>query len=213
MRRLHPLLLAALTTFSTVAATPIAAYARPADEEIDSTFHAGFAVLKSHLGEVMGEAIETEHPDPNGSGDTHQQTTTGLAVYHPGSAPVFFDGYVHYTWLPQRGEVRWVGDSFDPPPPEPVRIVAGPAAAEPALGIWDRLAECESNGRWGLNTGNGFMGGLQFDRQTWLAYGGGQYAPRADLATRAQQISIAQRLQAARGFGPWPACSRRLGLR
>lgn len=79
--------------------------------------------------------------------------------------------------------------------------------------VWDELATCESGQRWSIATGNGFFGGLQFDRQTWLDYGGGAYAPTANLASRVQQIAVAERVHAARGFQPWPACSRRIGLR
>ena len=92
--------------------------------------------------------------------------------------------------------------------PEPQRT----APAEPAYSVWDRLAVCESTSNWRANTGNGYYGGLQFDRQTWLAYGGGVYATTANLATRAQQIDVAERLRAARGFQPWPACRRILRL-
>ncbi len=87
--------------------------------------------------------------------------------------------------------------------------------AKPAVSdgsIWDRLAQCESGGNWGISSGNGFYGGIQFDRGTWLSNGGGAYAPTADLATRDQQIDIASRVQAARGWSPWPACSVKLGL-
>ena len=84
---------------------------------------------------------------------------------------------------------------------------------EPPVGVWDRLAACESTSRWNANTGNGYFGGIQFDRGTWLRHGGGAFAPRADLATRAQQIAVGQRTLAAQGWGAWPACSRRLGLR
>ena len=79
--------------------------------------------------------------------------------------------------------------------------------------VWDALARCESGGNWAINTGNGYYGGLQFNYSTWLSNGGGAYAERADLATREQQIDIASRLQAARGWSPWPACSSSLGLR
>jgi len=79
-------------------------------------------------------------------------------------------------------------------------------------GVWDRLAACESGGNWHTNTGNGYYGGLQFSSGTWLAYGGGAYASRADLASREQQIAVAERLRASSGFSPWPACARRLGL-
>jgi hypothetical protein len=77
---------------------------------------------------------------------------------------------------------------------------------------WDRLAECESSGNWSINTGNGYYGGLQFSASTWQAFGGGAYAPRADLATRAEQIAIAEKTQAVQGWGAWPACSAKLGL-
>lgn len=76
--------------------------------------------------------------------------------------------------------------------------------------VWDRLAQCESGGNWSINTGNGYYGGLQFNLQTWQAYGGTGYPHQHSRAT---QISVAQRLHAARGFQPWPACSRKLGLR
>jgi hypothetical protein len=79
--------------------------------------------------------------------------------------------------------------------------------------VWDRLAACESNSRWQVATGNGYFGGLQFDYGTWLRHGGGMFAPRADLATREQQILVAERTLATQGWGAWPSCARRLGLR
>lgn len=79
--------------------------------------------------------------------------------------------------------------------------------------VWDRLAQCESGGNWHINTGNGYYGGIQFNRSTWLAYGGGQYAPTADGASREQQIAIAKKVQASQGWGAWPACTSKLGIR
>jgi uncharacterized protein YabE (DUF348 family) len=79
---------------------------------------------------------------------------------------------------------------------------------------WDTVAACESGGDWSINTGNGYYGGLQFDIQTWLANGGGQYASRPDLASKAQQIAIANKVYAARGLQPWPVCGKaHLGVR
>ncbi|MGH3445556.1 MAG: transglycosylase family protein [Nocardioidaceae bacterium] len=75
---------------------------------------------------------------------------------------------------------------------------------------WDALAACESGGNWHINTGNGFYGGVQFDSGTWLANGGGAYAPRADLASREQQIAIATKVYNARGSSPWPVCGANL---
>ena len=65
--------------------------------------------------------------------------------------------------------------------------------------MWDSIAQCESTGNWHINTGNGYYGGLQFLTSTWLGYGGGEFAPRADLASREQQITVANRVYADNG--------------
>jgi resuscitation-promoting factor RpfB len=83
---------------------------------------------------------------------------------------------------------------------------ANTGAAAPAMmneAMWDAIAQCESGGNWSINTGNGYYGGLQFDIQTWIGAGGGAYAPNASLATKAQQIDIANRVYAQRGLQPW----------
>jgi LysM repeat protein len=91
-----------------------------------------------------------------------------------------------------------------------VAISATPSSA--ATSAWDKLAGCESGGNWGINTGNGYYGGLQFADGTWDGNGGGKYASRADLASRGEQIIIAAKVLEGRGWSPWPACSSRLGL-
>ncbi|MBB1258023.1 transglycosylase family protein [Streptomyces alkaliterrae] len=93
-----------------------------------------------------------------------------------------------------------------------ITVATTPAQAADG-GVWDRLAQCESGGNWQINTGNGYYGGLQFAPSTWRAYGGTAYAPTADKAGRAQQIAVATKVQAAQGWGAWPSCSARLGLR
>ena len=87
------------------------------------------------------------------------------------------------------------------------------ARSAPSGSVWDRIAQCESGGNWSINTGNGYHGGLQFSGQTWRAFGGGKYAPTADQASRAQQIDIAKKVQAQQGWGAWPACTSKLGIR
>lgn len=77
--------------------------------------------------------------------------------------------------------------------------------------VWDALARCESGGNWAINTGNGYYGGVQFDQNTWERQGGLRYAQRADLATREEQIAIAEVTRARQGWGAWPTCSARLG--
>jgi len=80
-----------------------------------------------------------------------------------------------------------------------------PAQAAPAA-PWDRVAACESSGRWHVNTHNHYYGGLQFWQPTWVDHGGTKYAPRADLATRRQQIEVARRVLATQGPKAWPVC-------
>jgi len=87
--------------------------------------------------------------------------------------------------------------------------LAGHAAAAPD-GEWDRVAACESGGNWGINTGNGYHGGLQFSQGTWAAHGGGEFASSANQATRDQQIAVAERVLATQGRGAWPVCGRGL---
>ncbi|KIZ19143.1 transglycosylase family protein [Streptomyces natalensis] len=103
-------------------------------------------------------------------------------------------------------------------PSKAVRIatlagVAGAAVAVPMMGAtsasaasvatWDKVAQCESGGNWSINTGNGYYGGLQFSNSSWAAAGGTQYAARADLATKDQQIAAAEKLLAIQGPGAW----------
>lgn len=77
---------------------------------------------------------------------------------------------------------------------------------------WNKVAACESSNNWSINTGNGYYGGLQFTQSTWEAYGGKAYAQRADLATRDQQIAVAEKVLKGQGPGAWPVCSVRAGL-
>jgi resuscitation-promoting factor RpfB len=103
---------------------------------------------------------------------------------------------------PARDSVLRVGTK----PGTEVPLVANGAA-------WDALASCESGGNWAINTGNGYFGGVQFDQNTWERQGGLRYAARADLATREEQIAIATVTQQTQGWGAWPTCSSRVGVR
>lgn len=71
---------------------------------------------------------------------------------------------------------------------------------------WDRVAQCESGGNWSINTGNGYHGGLQFSPSTWTSHGGGQFAPYAHQASKAEQIYVAEKVLASQGKGAWPTC-------
>jgi len=125
--------------------------------------------------------------------------------------------------LPSSGQVpAWMAlaaqAAIPTPPPAPAAVsvtqASPPAAASVSTAApassgganWSAIAACESGGNWSASTGNGFYGGLQFTEQTWLGYGGGQYASSANQATKAQQIAVAERVLAGQGIGAWPTC-------
>lgn len=102
--------------------------------------------------------------------------------------------------------------SSAPPEQRTVRRTAPPvpAASSTGSGVWDRLARCESGGNWSINTGNGYYGGLQFSLSSWNAVGGNGLPSQA---SKSEQIARAEMLKARQGWGAWPACSAKLGLR
>ena len=97
-----------------------------------------------------------------------------------------------------------------------VRVGTRPGTDVPPVtngSIWDAIAGCEAGGNWAINTGNGYYGGVQFDQGTWERNGGLRFASRADLATRQEQIAIAEVTRERQGWGAWPVCSGRAGAR
>jgi hypothetical protein len=87
--------------------------------------------------------------------------------------------------------------------------LAGQAGAA-TDGEWDQVARCESGGNWAINTGNGYQGGVQFSPSTWASHGGGEFAPAANMATKDEQIAVAERVLASQGRGAWPVCGHGL---
>lgn len=120
------------------------------------------------------------------------------------------------TTKPVAKKVAVGGKDRPAPTPSPASTPAAPAGGNTGAtppptandAMWDRIAQCESTGNWSINTGNGYYGGLQFNNQSWLSNGGGQYAPRADLATREQQIAVANTYYAKAGLSPWSCAGR-----
>ncbi|RBM08967.1 transglycosylase family protein [Streptomyces sp. PT12] len=90
-------------------------------------------------------------------------------------------------------------------------LSGGPAQAV-SDDTWDLAAECESGGVWSANTGNGYFGGLQLTIGMWEEYGGLEFAGRPDLASRAQQITVAERMLLAQGKEAFPSCGVLSGL-
>lgn len=92
----------------------------------------------------------------------------------------------------------------------PLTLTGNAHAAD--VSVWDKVAACESSNDWDINTHNGYYGGLQFTQSTWEEYGGLKYAARADLASKAEQIAVAERVLDSQGAGAWPVCSVQGGL-
>jgi hypothetical protein len=88
----------------------------------------------------------------------------------------------------------------------PIVAVSAPADAAPKH-RWARIAQCESGGRWHINTGNGYFGGLQISKSTWDGYGGKKFAKFPHGASKRQQIKVAERIQNGQGWGAWPSCA------
>ncbi|MBB1246815.1 transglycosylase family protein, partial [Streptomyces durbertensis] len=92
----------------------------------------------------------------------------------------------------------------------PFMGATGAQAVEPST--WDAVAQCESGGTWSANQDNGYYGGFQLTLKTWKKYGGTEYAARPDLASRGQQIAVAEKILAGEGPEAWPVCAVSSGL-
>ena len=164
------------------------------------------AVFGLVVGVVGAAALGIHAADPEASDQVKH------AAADAGVDPIELQGAVNsvhvdpYVYLRAEGLLEHAPEQSSPPKPPPV--AASPVA--PVRAVWDRVAQCESGGRWSTNTGNGFAGGLQFTPATWRAYGGSG-SPAS--ASRTEQIAVAERVLAGQGWGAWPSCSRALGLR
>jgi hypothetical protein len=62
------------------------------------------------------------------------------------------------------------------------------------------MAQCETGGNWQHFPYGTWTGGLGIYNQTWLGWGGGEFAPTAGQASKEQQIIVADRI-ATQGYG------------
>ena len=168
--------------------------------------------------EIVLEAGEQRREDPDllrGTEKVAQEAQDGLRVDR--YAVVEVDGEETQRELVDQTVVREPVDRVvlvgtkvpPPPPPKPKPKVSAPSVASGS--VWDRLARCEAGGNWSHN--GRYDGGLQFHPDTWTRNKPSGYPEYAWQASRDQQIVVGKRVQAAQGWGAWPACSRKLGLR
>ena len=111
-------------------------------------------------------------------------------------------GAAHADTRPSPGATMHSTQSTPRPEPRPRHYSA-----------WTRIARCESTGRWHINTGNGYFGGLQISAGTWRAFGGLRYARLPHHASKVKQMRVAERILRGQGWGAWPHCSRVAGMR
>ena len=191
-----------ITRVSILGKTKTVALAQPADQTVeDDTILVGEStvVTEGHAGQ---ERVSYKITVTNGA--KGKAVESGRTVITQPQAKVIHVGIKEPEPTPTPTPAASTSPAADPAPA---------ASSPPASGSgvnWDAIANCESTNNWSINTGNGYYGGLQFDIGTWLSAGGGEYAPRADLATREQQIAIADRVYASRGLSPW-ACGYAAG--
>ncbi|MBV8933776.1 MAG: transglycosylase family protein [Kutzneria sp.] len=169
----------------------------------------GAAVTVSRNGVTVVQEQQDIQPDIHRIDDPtlNQGDQVVLDPGAPGKQNVTYRVSLHNG---KQADKQQIGvEIITPMKPKVVRVGTKPL---PGDEIWDRIAQCESSGNWHINTGNGYYGGLQFNNPTWLSNGGGAFAPRADLASREEQIAIANKVRAARGYEPWE-CAGKLGIR
>jgi hypothetical protein len=171
----------------------------------------------------MMVAPELEYP-------VHAHPATGELLPEPPPPPPFPEWELHAfeAGLESAGfdpevmaaETQPTRRAVEPPPaepePEPAEGECPPNSSPDCaftyrvpLETWNRVAQCESNGRWDINTGNGYYGGLQFNLSSWQWVGGSGYPHEH---SKWVQIHFAERLLDRQGWTAWPACSRKLGL-
>jgi hypothetical protein len=156
-----------------------------------STFLAAAALMAATL---LASDPMTESAEAHTIGwraDTGATSVRRVAIHHRRSVRTRATRSRHRTRRVSRSRVR-------------------PAPLPPGADVWARLRQCESGGRYNINTGNGFYGAYQFLPSTWRGLG---YPGMPHQAAPEVQDEAARKLQARSGWGQWPACTRRLGLR
>jgi hypothetical protein len=121
--------------------------------------------------------------------------------------------YLAFVSAPEADRAAFVAGLTPAPADEAPAQSRATVTATAEGSVWDSLAQCEAGGNWATNTGNGYSGGLQFAHSTWAGFGGREFAPAAWQASRDAQIVVAERVLASQGWGAWPGCTRKLGLR
>jgi len=207
-----------ITRISETTRSKVVTLAQPADQTVeDDTMLVGTSTVVN-TGRAGSQRIDYRITVTNGVEGKPRElgrttiTTPQAKVIHVGIAEPAPEPEPDPTTsaAPTTNAAAQPGTAAAPPASAPATTQAAPAPSGGWSVNWDAIAQCESGQNWSINTGNGYYGGLQFDIGTWLSNGGGAYAERADLASKDQQIAIAERVYASRGLSPW-ACGYAAG--
>jgi len=194
-------------TVSRVAKTTVteeADVAQPADQQVeDASLDAGTTTV-TQQGSAGKDQVTYEVTTTNGAQTA--KTEVGRTAIIPAQATIITVGTNQESYISSSES----SDTGSPAADSSSSAADADSSSAPvssgSSGVnWDGIANCESTNNWSINTGNGYYGGLQFDISTWNSAGGGEYASRADLASREEQIAVAENLYAERGLSPW-AC-------
>lgn len=201
-------LVVAVTRVAKTTVTEDVAVAQPADQTVeDSSIEEGVSNV-TQQGAPGTDSVTYEVTTTNGA-ETAKTEVSRTAVT-PAQATIITVGTKPVYTAPAASSRSTSGSSSSSGSSSGSSSSSSSSAAPVSSGSsginWEGIAQCESTGNWSINTGNGYYGGLQFDNSTWASGGGTAYAPRADLATKEQQIAVAENVAASRGSSPW-ACA------
>lgn len=184
----------ATTSTTAVPATSTTSTSTPAVEDDDAGVEATTTTTEdTSVQATQAEATTTSSAPPTTAAPP--PTTSPPTTAAPRPAPTTTAAPTTTTTAPPRGESSGEEYAYDDPR---------------STQVWYDLADCESGGNWSINTGNGYYGGLQFSLPSWESVGGTGYPHEHPAAT---QIDFGRKLQARQGWGAWPHCSEKLGLR
>jgi len=191
-------LVVAVTRVAKTTVTEDVDVAQPADQTVeDSSVEEGVSTV-TQQGTAGKDSVTYEVTTTNGA-ETGKAEVSRTSVT-PAQATIITVG-TKQTYTPSSSSSSSSGSSSS----RSSSASSAPVSSGSSGINWEGIAQCESTGNWSINTGNGYYGGLQFDNSTWASGGGTAYAPRADLATKEQQIAVAENVAASRGKSPW-AC-------
>lgn len=179
---------------STPSTTPSESVTEEPEQEVTAEPTLASVELEPYVPPVYESPVQEAYTEPTYVEPTYTEPVQEPVYSEPAPVVEEYAPYVDVT------STEIIPEYTEPVVTQTEQVTSG---VSPNYDMWMSIAQCESGGNWSINTGNGYYGGLQFLTSSWLAAGGGQYAPRADLATMEQQMLVADNLLAIQGRSAW----------